>query len=272
MKKSTILCSTMVMIVLLSTVSRAEERIVARVNNETITSRDLEEAISSLPPQLRVVVSENSELKKKLIDRLIEEKLLIQEMKREGVKEDEDIKRKVERYKEALLLEKFLKEKFSKISVTDDEIKKYYENNKDEFKKPETYKLSYIFVKDEDKLKKVVNELKNGTSFEKVASLYSDDEETRKNKGFLGEVSIDELSEPYRSVISKLKVGEYSDPIKVENGYQIIRIDEKIPEKIVTLEEVKDKIREKLLSEKQQSALENFIKELKSKSKIEVAE
>ncbi|MGB9668451.1 MAG: peptidylprolyl isomerase [Thermosulfidibacteraceae bacterium] len=270
--KKTVITLTILTGLVTTSIAKAEEKILARVNNETITTKDLEEAISTLPPQFRAVVSEDSELKKKLLDRLIEERLLIQEMKRAGVKEDEEIRRKVERFREALLLEKFLKDKFSNATATDDEIKSYYENHKEEFKQPEIYELSYISIKDEQKLKKAVEELKKGTPFEEVAKKYSEDEETKNKGGYLGEVSVDGISDPFKNIISRLKPGEFTEPIKSENGYQIIKVIDKKPARILNLGEVREKIKDKLTSEKQQKEYEKFIKELKARSRIEVAE
>lgn len=244
----------------------------AIVNGEPITEKDMERAISTLPYQLQGLVRSDPELKKKLLNKLIEEKLLLQEMRKSNIKPDDEINEKVSRYRDALLLEKFLNEKLSNVTVSETEIREYYEKNKDEFKEGEKIKLAHIIVKDEEKLEKVISELKAGKDFAEVASKYSEDKETQPNGGYIGEISTDELNEMYKNILLKTKPGEFTAPIKTDNGYQIIKVIDRIPEKQLALEDVKESIKTKILSIKQEKELERFIDELKSASKIEVLE
>ncbi len=247
-----------------------KEKILAKVNGEPITEGEFNEALEILPLQLRAIVQNNAEMKKKFLENLINQKLLIQQMKKEGVKEDERIKKKVEKYREALLLKKFVDEKLSNIKVTDDEIKAYYEAHKSDFTQPAKVKARHILVKTKKEAEKIRERLLKGEDFAALAKKYSIDKVSAVHGGELKEFTRDELVKEFGDVAFSLKIGEISQPVKTKYGYHIIQVEKRTPETVIPLSHVREEIRLTLLNKKREEALRKMIENLKKKSKIEV--
>ncbi len=117
------------------------------------------------------------------------------------------------------------------------EIKDYFEKNKVKFTKPETYKLSEIFLgfagRDEaqvrQKAKDISTQLKSGADFEKLVMENSDNQDKEKSKGKLGSFSseqIKQIGEQFVKALENIKSGGYSEPVEVVEGIHIFRVDE----------------------------------------------
>ncbi len=250
--------------------SFSKEKILALVNGEPITQQDFEEALEIFPPQLRSIVENNKDMKRKFLENLIKQKLLIQEMKKEGIKEDDEIKRKVQKYREALLLKKFVDEKLSNIKVSEKEIEDYYNKHKSEFVQPSKVKMRHILVKTKKEALSIREKLIKGADFAELAKKYSIDKASAVKGGELGTLRKDQLVKEFGDVAFSLKPGEISQPVKTKFGYHIIQVEEKTPEVVLPLSHVRQDIEQKLLAEKRAEALNKLVKELEKKSKIEV--
>jgi peptidyl-prolyl cis-trans isomerase SurA len=88
----------------------------------------------------------------------------------------------------------------------------------------------------------------SGESFEKLASEYSDDEQSREKGGYVGEVEVSALGEPHASVISRMNPGEISPVLPTDYGFQIIKLISKAETRKPTYEESKEWIRNLLES------------------------
>jgi peptidyl-prolyl cis-trans isomerase SurA len=100
-----------------------------------------------------------------------------------------------------------------------------------------------------------------GESFETLARHHSDDPTTKESGGELGEFLLKGLAPPYSTAIENLKAGDISQPILSEHGYHIIKIEDRVEEKVPTYEELQEGIRNYLYSQKTKARLDDFIKE-----------
>ena len=154
------------------------------------------------------------------------------------------------------------KEFEDKVEVTEEEIKGYYEANKEtEFKEGEQVKARHILIKvpsgasDEEKKKlrekaeKILKEIKSGADFAEMARKYSEDEATKDKGGDLGWFGRGRMVKEFEDVAFSLKPGQVSDVVETVYGYHIIKVEDKKPERIKPLEEVRDEIRGKLAKE-----------------------
>ncbi len=115
------------------------------------------------------------------------------------------------------------------------EIKDYYEKNKAKFTKPETVTVSEIFLnfagRDEAELrtkaKKIVEQLRAGGDFEKIAVENSDRPDVNTNKGKVGVLKVSELTEVFAKPLKDLKIGGVTDPIEIAEGLEILRVDDR---------------------------------------------
>ena len=144
-------------------------QVLAVFDGEKITLQDYREALKSLPAQLQWAVSQNKDLRTKFLDNLVTKRMLIKAAKESGVKEDEEMRRRLEEYKNELLLNRYLKERLGNIKVTDAEARAYYERHKDEFTTPKEVKARHILVKSQSEAEKIYKELQKGANFAQLA-------------------------------------------------------------------------------------------------------
>ncbi|PHD72084.1 foldase [Bacillus sp. AFS043905] len=223
------------------------------------------------------------------LDLLITNKLVELEAEKAGIKiKDEEIQKEIDVMVESYGDEKSLKEQLEasgssmdalkkdivvylqtkklvepRITVTDDEISTYFEDNKDTFAQAEQVEASHILVEDEKTAKKVAKELAAGGDFAKLAAEYSTDTETADNGGSLGYFGKGDMVEEFENVAFDLNINKVSDPVKTEYGYHIIKVAGKKEAKKANLEDSKEVIKETLLSERLQEEYPVWLAEVK---------
>lgn len=143
--------------------------------------------------------------------------------------------------------------------ATGSDLKKYYEAHKEKFTKPAMISLSEIFLgfagRDEAAVranaKKLVEELRGGADFAKVAVENSDRPEVKDNKGKVDPLAERDLNEKYAAAVKNVKVGGISDPVEADDtGVSIFRVDDRtaasseseFDENAVRLEIMKEKL------------------------------
>lgn len=151
-----------------------------------------------------------------------------------------------------LLLEKLLTKD---ASVSEADMKAYYENNKESYRIPATYHLSHIVTSGESDAKQVLKELEDGASFTVLAMEKSLDEFSANQGGDIGYMSEgnEQAEEGYLSAAKDLKVGQWSEPIHTADGWAVLLLHEKIAGKQYDYGEVKEQIRRQIALEQIQS-------------------
>lgn len=136
----------------------------------------------------------------------------------------------------------------SDVEVTEEEVRAYFEQNKVALSQGETFEISHILLDTEEEALSVVAELKEGASFEELASTRSTDGNT--NGGYLGRFSKGQLIDELDSVIFTMEIGQISEPVKTSLGYHIIKVNDVIPAKEADFEEYRGAIELMLASQK----------------------
>lgn len=133
---------------LFSSGSLAGQKILARVNGKPITESDLNWLMSTLPPNYQTLKN-NPQFRKRLLESLINEKILYQEALKEGIENDEEVRKEVERLKEKVIVRALIRRhvKPLKVKVTDAEARAFYEKNKGKFKDANGKIVSFSLVK-----------------------------------------------------------------------------------------------------------------------------
>ncbi|MFJ5625009.1 peptidylprolyl isomerase [Peribacillus loiseleuriae] len=155
-----------------------------------------------------------------------------------------------------------------RIKITDDEMKKYFEANKDQYAQAEQVEASHILVKDEATAKEVAKKLADGGDFAKLAKEYSTDTANASNGGKLGYFGKGEMAPEFEKAAFSLKVNEISDPVKTDFGYHIIQVTGKKAAKAANFEDSKEDIREALKTQKLSEEFPTWITETKKDHKI----
>jgi parvulin-like peptidyl-prolyl isomerase len=196
----------------------------------------------------------------------------------------EDVRRtmRTEMMKQAVLQQEVDRRVY--LSFTNDELKKYFDANPDKFRKPETVKLSEIYLsttgKDEAAVKaravELVTQLRAGGDFGAIAATNSEREKNGKrtapeDKGNVGEFDVPQLRDDLLAAVKDLKAGGITDPIRTNEGFQIIRVDARIPPGAAAVYN-ENRVREALLMERQPKEREHYLQTLRNEAFIKVTD
>jgi peptidyl-prolyl cis-trans isomerase C len=253
-----------------------------------------------------------SRLKENLIRKLVDEELIAQAAAKENVKvSPEDLEARfaehkgrfgneaaftsflertnqtVEDIREDLTKNALREALFTKLAPepepTDDDAKKYFDENKDKYVQREQIQASHVLVKvakgataeekaaAKKKAAEVLKKAKAGTSFEQLAKEYSEGP-TATRGGDLGKFSRGRMVKPFEDVAFAAKAGEIVGPVETQFGWHVIKVFEKTPERAREFAEVKDSILTSLKARQKSKATRDVLQKLKADAKVEIIE
>ncbi|WP_348771601.1 peptidylprolyl isomerase [Aceticella autotrophica] len=289
LKKASTIIIFLVIAVFLTSCSSGKN-IVAKVNNQDITSKEFTDTFNMVKNRIKSNPQYNKDVwnkdyngkklidavKENVMDNLIMEKILLKQAQKQNITasskeiDDEYNKEKLankditkEEAKNNLLINKLIDGWTKDVKISDEEIKKYYESNKSQF---EVVKASHILVADEKTANEIYNKLMQGADFAQMAKQYSIDTSTKDKGGELGEFPRGTMVQEFDNAVFNLKAGEISKPVKTQFGYHIIK-SEGITVK--SLDDVKDYIKQNLEDSKKREIFDTKYNELKKDAKIE---
>lgn len=237
-----------------------------RVNGKEITQDMVHDFVHSMGPQGQNF--HNEEGFKQVAEELLNQELFYLDAKENELEKDEDFIKELDLLKDQFLKQYAIRKFLDNVSVTEEEVKEMYENNKESLKDVYKFKASHILVDDEDKAKEIKNKLDNGESFEDLAKEFSKDGSGSLG-GSLGEFYSGQMVPEFENALLELSIDEISNPVKSQFGYHIIKLEDKTLERENTYENYKDDIQRNLQMSKQQEEYLNRTNELKDKYKVE---
>ena len=155
-----------------------------------------------------------------------------------------------------------------RVSITEENIKTYFEENKETFDQKKQVKASHILVENEKTANDILKKLSDGEDFAKLAKDYSTDVVTKEDGGDLGFFSSGQMDEEFEKAAFALDVGETSKLVKTEYGYHIIKVEDKKDAKEAKYEEHKNKIREILFEQRVEAEYESWLQEVSPQYEI----
>ena len=276
--------------------------VAATVNGEVIYVNELNEQVDTLAKQYGLDPStadgarQRAEISRVVLDQLIEQRLVLQEARRENAMPTEtqiddqlqEIKRNfpsqrdfelaltqrnlsLTELKDRLrtnLAVRNLMVKVAPATVTDAEIEQYFRQHHSEFDRSEQVHVRHILLDDENQARLVLAKLKRGEAFEDLARQYSKDPGSREQGGDLGFVSRGQLVTEFEQAAFALQPKQISDVVKTQYGYHLIQVLDRRPPQPATLEQARDQIRRVLLSSRQEATFQEWLKKIKAQAKI----
>lgn len=260
----------------------AADEAVAKVNGTTITKSALYDAMVSTGGS-------------QTLQNLISQELVKQESDKAGIKiTDEDVEKEMSSIKKSfssdaefqqalaqynMTLDK-LKEEMTvqvqlrkllepQVKVSDDDVKKYYDENLESLKTPEQIRASHILVKTKEEAEAILTELKNGGDFAAIAKEKSIDPGSKDQGGDLDFFSKGMMEEPFEKAAFALKVGELSGIVESSNGFHIIKVTDHKDAVTPTLDQKKDEIHEKLVTDQISTLSSSWMQEKTSAANIQ---
>jgi foldase protein PrsA len=155
------------------------------------------------------------------------------------------------------------------IEITEEEMKTYFDENKDSFAEAEQIKASHILVPDEKTANEVKQKLNDGGDFAELAKDYSTDDSTKDSGGDLGYFAKGTMVSEFEDVAFRLAVDQVSKPVKTEFGYHIIKVEAKKKAKEANYNDSKEEIKETLVDQKIDSEYTTWLENKKKSYDIE---
>ncbi len=262
--------------------AKKKGKVIATVGSSTITTGDVEEILNRMPPFQRRRFADDKG-KKELLDNLVNEELFYQEALRRGLDRDAEFTSRLEQFRRGILANMVKKTLYEQeIKVTEEEIKKYYEDNKDKFMTPETVKVRLILIKvaqeasNEDvakakaKAEEVLKKLRSGGNWDKLCEQYSEDRGTNKRGGLLTKVRRGVRGEEFDNVAFTIELNKVSDVFRTRQGFNIIKVEEKTAAELRDFESVRGTIERQLKQQKLKSRMDESIEAMRKKAAIKI--
>ena len=272
----------------------------ASVNSTSITENGLNTRVSIFKLFYGSSI-DTPETKGTILDQLIEETLLLQEASRQKIKvAPEDVTKELNLFMDQLktqfpdietmdkelkaanlteatfkaFLEQYLTiqglyaKTTERVVVTGTDTSKYYDEHKAEFVEAAAVQARHILVKTKEEAQKLLAQIKGGKDFAALAKEVSLDPGSKEEGGELPRFGRGEMYEEFETAAFALSPGQLSDVVSTPAGFHIILLEQKFPEKQLSLDEVKDQIKDMLLEERRGEAFDKIIADLQSKAKI----
>ena len=252
----------------------------AKIDDVTITLGELQERINRQSPYIRARYT-SLEQKKEFLDSLIRFEVLAKEAFRRGLDKDPEVVRTMKQVMIQRLMRDELDTKITAETITDAEMKAYYDNNLAEYVKPEEVRISAIIVKNRAQGDRVALEArgeagKTNKGFRDLVNRYSQDEDSKLRGGdlrYFDAATKDVPAPVVKAAFGLLNTGDVSTSIDAGNGtWYVLKQTGRRKSMTKSFDDAKPAIRNKLFRDKRQSAQKDFVDGLKSAAKIEVNE
>lgn len=238
--------------------------VVAKLKGQEVTRMDVFNFIQNLPPQTRQLPLD--QLFPMAMEQVINARLIAENTKNVNLDSDAEVKKQLEEAKKQITRTVYLEKEVSG-KVTEDRLKKVYDDYVKNFPDIQDLKASHILVKEESKAKDLIKQLDGGADFAELAKANSTDG-TAQNGGDLGYFAKTDVVPAFGEAAFALKNGEYSKtPVKTDFGYHVIKAGEQRKREPAKYEEVKPyleaQVRREILDEmiqgwREQANIERF--------------
>ena len=260
-----------------------EDPVLAKAGEILFRKSDLERLISYSPPTLKKMLEENPQQKIALIKRIMDQKIIARAARKADFDKKPPIKDQLQYLVDDCLSSSYLMDVvLSRIAVSEEDVKQYYKANEQKFFIPEQVKARHILIKvpfgttgearkkGREKAEAMIEWLKRGESFERLAEKNSEDPDSAKKGGDLGYFARGRMPKPFEEAAFSLKPGQISGIVETDFGYHVISVEDRREARTRLFEEVKDSIGKQLTDELTKSKLEEFLKQASQEAGLEI--
>lgn len=293
---------------------------VATVSGQAVTGADLEKEIRALQNQMagrmppEQMAAMMPQMRQRALDMIVNRKVLLAAVEAKKIKvADEEVKKEIDQLlqklppgrtlesvlaeagqtrdqftammSEQLAVQKLLDEETkSAATVTDEDLKKFYDENPEQFKKPELASARHILIKSEatddaktkeaakKKAEGIRERLVKGEDFAKVATETTDDPGSKAKGGLYEDIPRGMMVKPFEDAVFSQKIGDVGPLVETQFGFHIVKVETRTEAGGVKLDEVKERLRNFLENQKRQGAAMKYVKGLREAAKVTYAE
>ncbi len=186
--------------------------------------------------------------KERILNDLVEQKLLALEARDRGLNRDEEVMRAMERAVDRVLAQAVSQQEVAGLDLSDAALHKYYTVHADEFMTGKKVKARHINTRTRDEAEQALREIGQGREFSAVAKERNIDS-SKKQGGDLGWVRRGIMVKPFEEALFSLKAGQTSDIVRTNFGFHIIKVEEIDQGTVRPFDTVKDKIRQEIIDQ-----------------------
>jgi len=271
---------------LTGSLSEDPQRVLAAVGVERITAAELNEVVQKIPPARRSDY-ETAAGREALLEKLVNQQLLCLEARRRGLDREPELAGRLGQIKRAMLVEQYRRDMESREAtvVTEEEMRAFYEANRELFVMPEKVRVRLILVRIDressasetaaarEKIGQAAAELRRGVDFAQVAQRYSEDVESRGNGGLLPPCPRGVRGEAFdRTAFSLSAPGQISDMYLDKHGYQLLQLVQRSEPRQESFREVRASLERRVVAEKRQTIRRATLTRLRQKYSVTVFE
>jgi peptidyl-prolyl cis-trans isomerase C len=237
--------------------------VVARIDKVELHRSDVMNAMRALPPQLRQQPADK--LYPMVLNNMIAEVLLSQAGRKAKLADDPLVKKRLAQVQDQLIAEAYVEQLVGK-SATEQKLHANYDKYVKDAPPREEVSARHILLPTEADAKAVIEELKKGADFAKLAKEKTTDPAGKSSGGELGYFTKEDMVPEFADAAFKLKKGEYTQtPVKTQFGWHVIKLEDKRPGKAGTYEQVAPEIAQQMT----QQIVAAKLQELRAQAKIE---
>lgn len=263
--------------------SDEEAKVVARIGDNVYTTEDFQRWMALNPKDRQLAVADDDQKKASMLNQIITNMVVADVARKQEFDRRPDIDEKMKHVINGFLTLEYLERVVTaRVSVSEEEIYTYYEENLDKFTTQGQVRARLILIKaDEDmdetakqealnKAEDILHRLRNGSDFAALAKEYSEDQASRNRGGYLGWFGRGRISPEFEAAAFGLQPGETSEIVETGRGYNLIKVEERKQTTVKSLEEVRQKIEAPLLIEKKREAINHFVQQAMRDAKAEM--
>lgn len=241
-----------------------ENKVLATVAGENITEAELNAFLQNVPKEQQAYAS-NPQFRQQYLEQLIALRAFAKLGEEEKLDETDEFKNIMANVKKDVLAQMAMAETLKGITVSNEDVKNYYEANKQQFGKGGTVSAKHILTDSEEKCSSILESIVRGdVQFEDAAKEHSTCPSGAKG-GDLGEFGKGQMVKEFEDAAFNAEVGHVVGPVKTQFGYHLIKVEKKNEASMSSLEEVQADIKSLLMQQKQNEVYTQKVKELKEK-------
>ena len=250
------------------------EKVLARVEGQEIKEKDVDQFMIAAGPQVAMMY-DNEQGRKIILDELDAGRLLAISGKKQRLDDTPEFKEALENFTANFLIRATIEEIVKDVTASDEDCKKFYDENLNEFATPDEIRASHILLPDDEaraaKIALIQGELEKGVSLDVFAAEHSINPSAQQNGGDLGFFSRGQMVPEFEEAAFALKEpGDISDPVKSDFGWHIIKLEEKKPSGVMPYDDVKLQLEQYLSNEKKTQKYQDELEALRKEYKIEI--
>ena len=238
------------------------DKILAKVGALTVSEKEVEDFLAELGQ--RGQGYNNPEGRHAILEQIISSKLLLLDARHNLLETEPEFKAELAKLRENLLINYAGNKVIAAVKVSDEDVKKYYDENLDKFQQGETVNADHILVESEEKALEILAKIENGEmAFGDAAREYSTCPSGQRG-GNLGDFGRGQMVPEFDKAVFELEEGEITKaPVQTQFGYHLIKLNSRSEASVMPFEQIASQLSEMVLNEKRREAYERKINQLK---------